>query len=98
MADIWNEEPTEEETVRILGALAEKVRRRGLQTPAILALEMHKPLASFAGCSAIALAPFLVPLFGYDRVHEATRVLSRRENLDKLIEMIDAPTETPCPT
>ncbi|MDX2064511.1 MAG: hypothetical protein SFX74_02090 [Fimbriimonadaceae bacterium] len=65
-----------------------------------MALEMHKPLAGIAGAGSVVFAPFLVPFFGFDSVNDYTRVLARRENIERLMEILEArrtedPTSAP---
>lgn len=98
MADFWDGELTEEKTSETLERLAASVRKRRLEMPAILALEMHKPLSGFLANSAVALSPFLVPFFGFDATNDTTRVLERRANVERLITMLETPQEDPCPS
>ncbi len=90
MFEYWDNELTPEETERLLDKAAAEVRKRKLQVPAILALEMHKPLAYVAGTAATVFAPFLVPMLGYDTVHDYTRVLSKRANIETLLRKLES--------
>ena len=64
MIRLWDEPLSEEDKERIADLLASKIERWGLSVPAILWLEMHKPLARFAANSAIVFSPFVVPFTG----------------------------------
>jgi hypothetical protein len=104
MREFWDKDLTEEETEALLEKAAFEVRRRKLEIPAIIALEMHKPLSFVSASAGIALAPFLVPFLGFDFVNEYSQVISKRENIERLIVKLEGPpktasrsTEDPCP-
>jgi hypothetical protein len=93
MFDFWETELTEEETEGLIEKAADQIRKRGLTVPAILTLEMHKPLAYIGGQAAVAFAPFIAPITGYERYHDYTRLLSKRENVERLIRTLERDTE-----
>ena len=104
MREFWDTELTEEETQTLLDKAAAEVLKRKLNVPAILMLEMHKPLAFISANAAVAMAPFLVPFFGFDSVNDYSRLLQKRENIEALIKRLEAPapaalsTEDSCAT
>jgi len=89
MFDFWETELTEEETSSLLEKAAHEVRRRNMVVPAVLALEMHKPLAYVGAHAAVALAPFIAPITGYERYNDYTRLFSKRENVERLIQLLE---------
>jgi hypothetical protein len=89
MFDFWEQELTDEEAEELIAKAAEQITRRGLAVPAILALEMHKPLAYLGSQAAVAFAPFIAPIAGYDRYHDYTRLLSKRQNVERLIRLLE---------
>jgi hypothetical protein len=91
MFDFWNEELTPEQEEVLLDKAAQEIRKRRLEAPAIIALEMHKPLATIGAHSSVVIAPFLVPLFGYDRVHDYSRLFKKKENVELLIQRLEKP-------
>ena len=91
MNNLWDEELTEEETRRLVENLAKKIRKRKMETPAVLMLEMHKPLAFVGGQAMVAFSPFLIPFLGFDRVNDYSRLLSKRENWEMLLDAIERP-------
>ncbi|MBI1755520.1 MAG: hypothetical protein HYR64_00245 [Fimbriimonas ginsengisoli] len=98
-------ELSDEETEALIERAAKQIERRGMEVPAVLMLEMHKPLSYVASQAAIVFAPFLVPVLGYNGVHDYSRLLTRRENVEKLICRLEAgaqtakaATEAPCNT
>jgi len=105
MFDFWENELTEEETEAILEKAAEQIRKRRLEAPAIMALEMHKPLAGIMGSAGVVFAPFLVPFLGFNAVNDYSRVLAKKENFERLMTKLeqkrvpseDGPKEEGCP-
>jgi hypothetical protein len=96
---LWTEDLTDQETEELLDKLAGMVRKRRLEAPAIMFLEMNKPLARIAGNAMIVFTPFLAPIVGLDNVHNYSRLLMDRENVEKLICRLEAdppkePTDT----
>ncbi len=85
MFDLWKEPLTEEERNQLLDRAAQEIQKRKMETPAILFLEMHKPLSYVASHAALAFAPFLVPFLGFDNLNNYSRLLSERENVERLI-------------
>jgi hypothetical protein len=94
MFNFWDEEMDEESTERILDRAADEIRKRNLVAPALLALEMHKPLANVGGHAALVFSPFMVPFLGYDAVNDYSRVFAKRENIEKLLRKLE---EAPSP-
>ena len=97
MNEFWETELTEEETQALLD-------RAELNVPAILMLEMHKPLSYLGANAAIVAAPFLAPMFGFNFLNDYSRLLLKRENVEALIKRLEAPnppalsTEDSCAT
>jgi hypothetical protein len=88
--DRWQEdELSDEERDAILERIAQGVVRRGMAAPAVLFLELNKPLSFVASQSLIVLTPFLAPFVGIDNVHRYSRLLEKRENVERLIERIE---------
>jgi hypothetical protein len=93
MFEKWDEDLPEEETNAKLKKLAWEIRRRKLETPAILLFESHKPLSYLGGQATVFFAPFLVPILGHDNVRDWSRLLNRRDAVDRLLQYIDLPME-----
>ena len=69
--------------------LAQGVARRGLETPAMLFLEMHKPLCFFASQGLLFAMPLLGGFLGPREVERLARLLDSQENVDRLIGRIE---------
>jgi hypothetical protein len=85
----FNAELEPEERDRILDRVAHEVTRRGLEVPAILALEMHRPLTFLGSQALVVFTPMLAPAFGIGNLQKLSKLLEERENLDRLIERIE---------
>ena len=82
------EVPTEERD-RIFSRIAEEVTRRRMEVPAILALELHKPLAFLGSQALIVLTPMLAPVLGLQNLQKASELLKDPKNIELLIEKIE---------
>lgn len=92
---LWSEEMTQEETDALIEKAAIAIQSRGLGMPAVLLLESHKPLSFIGSQAAISFSPFLVPLFGFDNVNNYSRLFSKRENVERLLERLDSKPKLP---
>ncbi len=63
---------------------------RGLAAPAVVLLEMYRPLTTLFHTGGVVMAPLLAPLFGYARCEEILRVLKDRKAIDTLISLIES--------
>ena len=95
MKELWEQELTHEETEAILQKLVTRVSKYKMETPAIFALEAHKPLANLGGNASLVVSPFLIPIFGYDAFNDYSRLLSKRENWERLVDLLDESRQTP---
>jgi hypothetical protein len=71
---------------------ATKIVDMGMEMPAVLVLEAHKPVTFFVNQLFIFLAPILAPLFG-GRTDELARFFEETENVEKLIRRIEEKAE-----
>jgi len=86
---MWSTDLTEEETETLIAKAANEIVRRRLQTPAILFFEMNKPLANISANAAVVFAPFAIPFLGFDFVNDYSRLISRQENVERLLLKIE---------
>ncbi len=85
----WYTEVTPEERDRVIETVAGGITRRGMETPAILFLEMHKPISFFASQGLIVTSPFIAPFIGLENLRIAARLMEKRENVELLIQRIE---------
>ena len=93
MLDDWSEDMPPEEADVILRKIAFEIKKRKLETPAILLFESHKPLSYIGGQATFFFAPFLVPILGYNNVRDYGRMLNRRDSIDRLVDYLEGPME-----
>jgi hypothetical protein len=60
-----------------------------MDLPATLFLEMHKPLSYVSSQLAIVFSPFLVPFIGFDSINNYSRLMSRRDSIEKLLQRLE---------
>ena len=90
---LWDEPLTPEEREALVDRVAEAVVRRGLQTPAVFALEIHRPVSFVASQGLIVLGPLLGPLLGLERMQNASRLLREPDGIEALIRRIEERAE-----
>lgn len=89
MFDFWETDLTEEETSGLLDKVESEIVKRKLVVPAIIFLEMHKPISYIAANAAVGLSPFLVPFFGFEFMNNYSRLLAKRDNVERLIKRLE---------
>jgi hypothetical protein len=93
----WDADLSEADRDALIEKFAQAVARRGLTTPALVFLELHKPLTFLAGQSLIAGSGFLAPLFGPQNVQKVAKLVESRENVERLIERLETLASPPTP-
>lgn len=88
----WSEPLPEAEREELLESIATQITKRGLSVPAILALEMHRPLAFMLSQSMIALTPLFGPVVGLNRMQRFGRLLGEPGGVEALIRRIEDKT------
>ena len=73
----------------LIGELAGKIVRKGLETPAVLFLEMHKPVSFLASQTMLVASPLLAPIFSIDGVERYSALFADRGNVELLIRRIE---------
>ncbi len=85
-------DPLSADDLALLTRIADSVVRRGMETPATVALESIGPL-NFLGSQALhVLTPFLELAFNPVDLERIAALLERRETVIRLIALIDAAT------
>jgi hypothetical protein len=89
----WAEPLTVEERDSRLREMALEIRKRKLEAPAILFFESHRPLSFLGSQAAVVFSPFLAPFMGTERVRDYSRLFEDRENVDRLLTLLEGPIE-----
>lgn len=84
-----NEPLKPEEADDLCRKIAEKVVALGLVTPAILFLDMHRPLSRLAGQALLVASPVLAPALGLDGVSGLSRLIYQEGGTERLIQRIE---------
>jgi len=79
----------EERLELLTDRIAYRVIRHGLALPAIMLLEMHKPLAGVGGALIHVFAPGLDWILGDQNTEDLALLLSDRERVERLISRIE---------
>ena len=74
---------------RLLEKAAQVIVKRGMEVPAILLLEMHKPLANLIGHAVWVTMPVWALFFGVATTNELGALLSDPERIERLIQRIE---------
>ena len=77
----WKEEYVER--------LAGHIRRLGLETPALIMLEAHRPLARLGGHFLAVTEPVAAGLVGLERVRRLREVLFDAEAVERLLQLLE---------
>jgi len=83
------EDVSEEEGERILKKLADEIVVRRLTAPAIFILQSSSPLSFIGSQAMIVLEPFVHAIFNLPDYRKFALLMERRENVEKLITMIE---------
>lgn len=85
----WDEALPTEERAALVARVVREVTGRGLQTPVLLLLEIHRPAGFLLSQGLIVLGPVLAGLVGLDRVQTLSRFLREPKAIDQLIAAIE---------
>ena len=85
---IIDEIPLDEQRA-ILQKVATFIVRRRLTAPAILTLEMCKPLHLIGGQMMIALNPFVQAIFNTTDFQKFALIIEQDNNIERLIQLIE---------
>ncbi len=73
----------------LIAGLAKRVIRLGLSVPAILFLEMGKPLSYIGSQTMVFFAPIATALFPGDGYNRLARLFEHRDNVELLMQEIE---------
>ncbi len=82
-------ELTAERRDQMIEKAASAVVKRRLETMAVTALEMHKPLSVVGANLVLLLTPFAAPFITWERCDELAFFLMERENVERLCARIE---------
>lgn len=82
-------EVTVEQRDAIIESYAQKIVNRGMEIPAVMLLEVTKPVSFILSQATLVAGPVLYPFFGLDRVERFAGFLNSRANVELLIRRIE---------
>lgn len=74
---------------QLLDKIAERIKRLGLEAPAILFLEFHKPLSFLVSQVLYFSTPFLGLLLGFENISLFAQILSQPGGVERLIRKLE---------
>ncbi|NLI74809.1 MAG: hypothetical protein GX442_00040 [Candidatus Riflebacteria bacterium] len=80
---------SDEDLKAFIDAVARAVVRRGLSVPAVMALELSKPVAFLGYSSMVAFSPMLDMVFDPQKVDKMACILADRERIETLLVAIE---------
>lgn len=93
----FSDEPNQTLTLESdIEKLANVVIDRGLASPAIFLLEMHKPLVGLVHAISLIASPALSILFGLNKTAKLLELFKSRSNVEKLICKIEELEKNKC--
>jgi hypothetical protein len=84
-----------EKQEEILDKVAVRIVNYGMAVPAILFLEVHRPLNVLGSSVMIILQPFVHSILDYQDFGRLAVILEKRENIGKLIDRIEVHANEP---
>ncbi len=88
-SNAWGVVFVEERLQQLTERIARRINRHGLTLPAIMLLEMHKPLAGVGGALIQLVAPGVDWIFGEQNTEDLAALLGDRARVEKLIARIE---------
>ncbi len=85
----WDAPLSDAQRDGLIDKMAQQVHARRMHLPAVLLLDMHKPLAFLAGQGLLLGSGFLAPVFGPQNVQQYAKLLESRDNIERLICRIE---------
>ena len=82
-------EVTAQQRDAIIESFARRVVDRGMEIPAVMMLEVSKPVSFLVSQVALLAGPVLYPFFGMDKVDRFAGFMNSRQNVEMLIKRIE---------
>jgi hypothetical protein len=87
----WDAPLSKDDRDALIETVAREVHKRGMTIPAILFLEMHKPLGFVAGQTLVFGSGFLAPLVGAQNLQKWAKLIENPDDVERLIRRIESP-------
>lgn len=81
-----------------VGRLANRIRKMRMETPVLLMLEAHRPLARLGGHLLAVTEPVAAGLVGLERIRRLREILWDAEAVDLLANLLEGKRDDPATT
>ena len=78
-----------QEDLDLMNRFAYEVERRGMSVPAIMFLEMHRPMSFVMSSMMITVSPLMKLFFTAEQYDRVSELMESRENVERLIQLIE---------
>ncbi|MBI3038665.1 hypothetical protein HYY75_06410 [bacterium] len=78
-----------EEIDSFIQTFAKEIVRRKMSVPAVIALEMAKPLSFLGHSACVVMGPLIEMVFDPKKIEKMTSILSERCHIERLLETIE---------
>jgi hypothetical protein len=89
MAMNWLDPLDPEEEKRVVERVGGYLHRKGMETPGILFLEMHRPFSYIGSHMLTAVAPFVAPILGTEQTMDFSRLMATPGGVERLIQKLE---------
>lgn len=69
--------------------VVDEILKRGLDVPATLVLEAHKPFGNIGSHAMMTFSPFIVPFMGLDQTMGMSRLMATPGAVERLIQRLE---------
>jgi hypothetical protein len=85
----WLDPMGEEEERELTDKMIDQVLKRGLDLPATLFLEAHKPFGNIGSHAVMTFSPFIIPFMGLDQTVSVSRLMATPGAIERLIQRLE---------
>lgn len=85
----WLDPMGEEEETELTDKVIDQVLKRGLDLPAVLFLEAHKPFGNIGSHAVMTFSPFIIPFMGLDQTVGVSRLMATPGAIERLIQRLE---------
>lgn len=85
----WLDPMGEEEERELTEKVIDQVLKRGLDLPAVMFLEAHKPFGNIGSHAVMTFSPFIIPFMGLDQTMGMSRLMATPGAIERLIQRLE---------
>lgn len=69
--------------------MVDEILKKGLDVPATLFLEAHKPFSNIGSHAVMTFSPFIAPFMGFDQTMGMSRLMATPGAVERLIQRLE---------